>query len=819
MKKSMTMVAFSLCFLLIEWVDLCLAVQYGQPSTYRVKKVIDQDWKYYKGDASGAEQPAFNDASWVDVSIPHSFSTPYWMSSTWYRGIGWYRKNIAVSSDWSSRKVFLEFEAAFQHAWVYVNGTLVGEHKGGYTAFSFDITDNVKFGANNLIAVKLNCEWDQGITPLAGEHQYSGGIYRDVYLTATAPVHVTFYGTQVSTPFNCPPSSAGGYTGPTTVAAAPVSVKTEIKNDSKESKSYSVKSYIVDASNQIIDSSMMSSNTINAGSAFIFSQNTTLNSFKLWSPSDPYLYAVKTEVSDGASVLDTYETPLGIRWFQWTGSNGFYLNGSRVVLKGFNVHQDHAGWCDAVAQTGVYRDVKMCKDAGCNIIRGSHYPHNQAFTSACDKLGILYWSELCFWGVGGFNSNATDWNSSAFPVSNQDAFKQNCTQTLKDMIRQHRNHPSIIVWSLGNEVDYTDAGQNSALQSYISELSTVVHTDDPQRPSGLGMGYGPCSFTGLAPLVDVSGYNGDGLGVSNPGRPNIVSEYGSPSEPGRPGPDRSVTPPADQTWRAGSILWCGFHHGSRLNMGQMGCIDYDRIPHMSWYCYRLAWTQTPKPTWPAAGTAAKIQLTADVYSNPCYGIDGSHTVTNDGTEDVMLVARIVNAAHTWINNNVKVTLKITSGKGRFATGDTIAASTPWGLAGFEFRPSSSPGTVVITATSPGLEAGSVAITVNDQLTSIRNPNESLNPTVKGRTYLSIKNGNTGNVMSIIYDITGEPSPLKQPSLAIYSMKGCLVQQLNLYKRSGIIFLDKKKCCIPAGIFICRLIYGDREAATRSVMVH
>ena len=178
--------------------DQGLAAPYSQPTGLRVKQVINQDWKYFKGDAPGAEQPGFDDVAWQEVSVPHSFSSSAGVANSWYRGLGWYRKCLPVSKDWSSRRVSLEFEAAFQHAWVYVNGTLVGEHKGGYTAFSFDITDAVKFGATNLVAVKLSCEWEPDITPRAGEHQFSGGIYRDVFLVATAPAHVTFYGTDVS---------------------------------------------------------------------------------------------------------------------------------------------------------------------------------------------------------------------------------------------------------------------------------------------------------------------------------------------------------------------------------------------------------------------------------------------------------------------------------------------------------------------------------------------------------------------------------------------------------------------------------------------
>ena len=140
---------------------------------------------------------------------------------------------------------------------------------------------------------------------------------------------------------------------------------------------------------------------------------------KLWHPDHPFLYTAVSKVFDGRNVADHFETPFGFRWFKWTADQGFFLNGEHLYIKGADVHQDHAGWGDAVADSGFYRDVKLVKDAGFNFIRGSHYPHAPAFADACDELGVLFWSENCFWGMGGRSPDGY-WNASAYPTNAED---------------------------------------------------------------------------------------------------------------------------------------------------------------------------------------------------------------------------------------------------------------------------------------------------------------------------------------------------------------------------------------------------------------
>ena len=261
---------------------------------------------------------------------------------------------------WRGRRMNLEFDGVFQVAEVFVNGRRVGEHEGGYTGFTFDITDAAKVG-DNVVAVRVNNLWNAQIAPRAGEYTFSGGIYRDARLVVPAPLHVAWFGTFVSTP-------------QVSAESGTVNVKTEVTNNSGKSKSATVVTRILDAEgNQAAE--MESTRSVAPNSTLIFDQTSqAIENPKLWHPDHPYLYSVKTTVLDAGRAVDDFGSPLGFRWFKFTADQGFFLNGKHYYFKGVNAHQDHAGWGDAVADSGFYRDVKLVKDAGFDFIRGSHYP-------------------------------------------------------------------------------------------------------------------------------------------------------------------------------------------------------------------------------------------------------------------------------------------------------------------------------------------------------------------------------------------------------------------------------------------------------------
>jgi hypothetical protein len=674
---------------------------------------INQFWKFKLADVPSAQATSFDDTSWSTVGLPHSFSLPYFSSLQFYTGYGWYRKHFNVPAEWSGKRVFLEFEGAFQDAQVYLNGKSIGRHLGGYTGFSFDVTGAVATG-DNVVAVQLNNRWNAQLAPRGGDHQFSGGIYRDVNLVVTDPLHVTWYGTFVTTPT-------------ISASSATVNIKTEIRNDYATDKNCTLKTDIVDAKGATV-ATVTSTQVVAANSTVTVDQTTpAIANPSLWHPDHPTLYRAVSTVSEGTTERDSFSTRFGFRWISWSATSGFSINGAHYYFHGVNVHQDHAGWCDGVTNAALYRDVKMVKDAGFNFIRGSHYPKDPAFADACDQLGVLLWSENNFWGFGGATGEG-DWKTAgSYPnnAADQAPFETSVTDSLTAMIRVHRNHPSIVAWSMCNEVFDTSDATMAQMKALLATTVALTHKLDPTRPAGIGGAQRPKGSGRIDKIGDIAGYNGDGATISdfqNPGVANLVTEYGGVDFTSRPGNydagwgslDTTLSNgfPTEYAWRSGQARWGMFDHGSVAGSRNevSGMVDYFRLPKRRWYWYRNAYANVPPPTWPVSGTPAALQLEADKTSLSAV----------DGTDDVQLIVTVLDSKGTPISNNVPVTLSITSGPGEFPTGTSITFTPPGssdqsdiaileGKAAIEFR-SYYAGTTVIKATSPGLTAATVTIT-------------------------------------------------------------------------------------------------------------
>ena len=351
---------------------------------------LNREWKFALGDVAAAQQPGFADDAWAVVGLPHSFSEPYFLSPEFYTGYGWYRKHLTVPKEWLRKRIFLEFDGVFQIVEVFVNGRSVGMHRGGYTGFSFDISERILAGGN-VLSVRVDNSWQPELAPRAGEHVFSGGIYRNVRLVLTEPLHVTWCGTFVTTPT-------------VSATAAAVNVKTEIQNDSVETKRCTVQSDVIDQHGMIV-ATVRTSRDVAPGALLILDQDTPeIENPELWSPRYPNSYTLLTTVFDRSARVDSTATCFGIRCCEWTADRGFFLNGEHLYLKGVNAHQDHAGWGDAVTDAGFERDIRLIKAAGFDFVRGSHYPHAPAFSDACDRQGLLFWAENCFWGTAPFEN-------------------------------------------------------------------------------------------------------------------------------------------------------------------------------------------------------------------------------------------------------------------------------------------------------------------------------------------------------------------------------------------------------------------------------
>ncbi|MCI8306498.1 MAG: leucine-rich repeat protein [Lachnospiraceae bacterium] len=720
MRRSVNRVlAFVLvCCLLIPSVSYGTAAAAGENGINALQNVkecerqtvnFNREWKFVRRDIEGAEEETFNDSSWYNVGLPHDFSIPYWQDEKHFTGYGWYRKTFNVEQEWMGKRLSLDFAGVFHTAEIYINGTYVGEHRGGYTGFAFDITDYVRQG-ENTVAIRVNNIWQEDLAPRSGEHMFTGGIYRDVNLVITSPVHITWYGTFVQTP---EVSKEGSF----------VRMQAEVQNESGAPQNVRVAHKVYDADNKIVKSFESEPRTIGAGDIYNFDNTSDyLSNPHLWTPDSPYMYKVITDVYvDGVSV-DRCETPLGFRWMEWTADEGFFLNGEHFWIDGTNAHQDHAGWANAVTTAALKRDVAMIKEAGLNFIRGSHYPHSPAYAEACDEQGILFWSEAPFWctsawGEGTSDGNSKDYLSDGYPTTGnpetEARFEQSCLDSLRDMIRINRNHPSIIIWSMGNEAFF---GENhDKKKALISRMAAYAKELDPTRKVAMG-GTQMGGYDKL-PNVDVAGYNGDGAEKSeyqDPGVPNMVSEY-STHTGNRPEKFRayygsvatdSEGNPLKPAWRSGHALWCAFHHGSILSRsyGDMGFIDYYRLPLQIWYYYREKNTGVEREC-STDGTAAKLSLTAS-----------DTVITNDGTKDTHLIVTVEDADGNWVNKEPDVILEIVEGPGIFPTGKTMSFkpgdSMRDGKAAIEFR-SYYAGTTTIEAYSPSnpdIEPASITIT-------------------------------------------------------------------------------------------------------------
>ena len=720
----------------------------------RVVSNVNAEWKFKLGSVENGQAVDLDDSQWELAHIPHSFSMPYFLSERFYTGDGWYRKKINVKLN-DGQRYYLDFKGVFQVADVYVNGKLAGHHEGGYTGFEVDITDHVVNG-DNQIAIRVNNNWNGRIAPRGGEHTFSGGIYRDVDLVVKSDIHVTWYGMSITTP-----KLENGDTS--------VRVVSEIRSQTDKPCKLNVETSVFDAEGQLVASAPAKFVEVTPNAVISVETLTSqVKDAKLWSPETPVLYRAETIVSDANSgvIYDRFSDNFGFRTFKWTADKGFYLNGKNLYLYGANVHQDRAGWGDAVSHAGFERDVRYMKEAGLNIIRGSHYPHHPAFAEACDRVGMLFWSENCFWGTTGMGGPNIWGGASAYPVDEADQipFEESVIHSLRDMIRINRNRPSIVCWSLCNEVFFSDGRVMPKVRDFLKRLTNVVHEADPTRPAAVGGAQrGQIDHCG-----DIVGYNGDGERIreyQNPGIPNLVSEYGSVIEL-RPGKFNAgyeavghLTGKKEYDWRSGEIIWCGIDHGSMGGRyGWMGMMDYFRIPKRRWYYYRETLGGVKHPEWPVEGTPAKVVVTSDK----------TIIAHADGTDDVQLTATIVDASGKELSSSPDVTFRVVSGPGEFPTGRSITFNKDSdivirdGKCAIDFRSYYS-GTTVIEATSPGLESARIEIVSKGGPEFVAGKT----PVIENRPYVKF----TGELKGTMRPSGPVNMALDKPTLASESIEG------------------------------------------------
>lgn len=449
---------------------------------------FNDNWKFYLGDASGAQTPAFDDSSWDQVNLPHDYSIDQKYSQKMEAesgylpgGTGWYRKNFTVDESLKGKRISIDFGGVYMNATIYVNGKKLGTHPNGYTPFSFDITDNVKFGKENVIAVKVDHQ-----TP--SSRFYSGsGIYRDVDFVVTDTVHVDKNGTKIETP------DLKDHADGNNVA---VKVKTTVVNESENNASVKVKHTIYPkngTAEQAVGTFETEVATVDKGKSKDVQADFTVSGVKLWSTTTPNLYTVKTEVLMDGTTVDTYETDYGFRYFDFNNNTGFSLNGQKMKLQGVCMHHDQGALGSVANDRSTERQVEILKMMGCNSIRVTHNPASDELIDACNKHGILVIDEAFDGWVAPKNSNSNDY-SKWFNKKIEDGNEimgaaENMTWAQFDltaMIERGQNDPAIIMWSLGNEMWEGTGGYSAAYKTAQDNLVTWAKALDTTRPVTTG---------------------------------------------------------------------------------------------------------------------------------------------------------------------------------------------------------------------------------------------------------------------------------------------------------------------------------------------
>ncbi len=443
---------------------------------------FNSGWKFYLGNNSSAYTQSFDDSSWEDVTLPHDFSISQSFTTSGEAesgflpgGTGWYRKSFTLAEAEADSTIVINFDGAYSDAYMYVNGTYVGENHYGYTAFAFDITDYVVCDGvtENVIAVKV-------VNTLPTSRWYSGsGIYRDVTLIVTESVHVAYNGTYVTTP-NISSGDGTVYT------------EVELDNDSDTAVSVTVKNTVYTSDGETASETAEATATIAAGGTATLTASPVVEDPALWSTDDPNLYFVRTEVYVNGTLTDTYDTEFGFRWFSFDSDNGFYLNGVATKLNGVCMHHDQGALGSAAYYDAMYRQLSIMKDMGVNAIRTSHNPADEDFIDICNELGLLVIEEAFDgWNVSK-NGNSNDFAKYFSTTISEDnnILNGNSSMTwaeyaIKSMVKRDRNDPCILMWSLGNEIQ-EGASTSSSFTTIVSNLITWIQEVDTSHTFTLG---------------------------------------------------------------------------------------------------------------------------------------------------------------------------------------------------------------------------------------------------------------------------------------------------------------------------------------------
>ena len=444
----------------------------------------NRDWKFARGSRQGAEKPDFDDADWQAVRLPHDWaiSGPFDPNENGYagklpwRGEGWYRKTFTLDGTDSNRRVYFDFDGVMAFPKVYVNGQLAGQWDYGYMSFRVDATPYVTFGADNVIAVHAD-------TRNQGTRWYPGaGIYRKVTMTVCNPIHIAHWGTYVTTP-------------EVTDESATVRVRSTIQNYLDTNTQATLDVMILDPKGNPAATSRVPVD-LSAGGATEMYQSLTVKTPQRWDIETPRLYTVSTAVRIDGKVMDMDKTTFGIRTFRFTADDGFHLNGRRVQLYGVNLHHDHGPLGAAFYTRAMERQLEIMRDMGVNGIRTSHNPPAPELLDLCDRMGFVVWDEA-------FDK----WDDKAGRIEGQPSLEEYGEKQIRNLVLRDRNHPSIVIWSIGNEIGNQPYDREGKSPERVKFMSEFVRKYDPTRPVGISCHIPGTADEPILDALDLTGWN------------------------------------------------------------------------------------------------------------------------------------------------------------------------------------------------------------------------------------------------------------------------------------------------------------------------
>ncbi|MFI3258963.1 MAG: glycoside hydrolase family 2 TIM barrel-domain containing protein [Rikenellaceae bacterium] len=447
---------------------LIMSVGANSAFSQRIKQSINDAWRFskFEGDASATD---FDSSKWEVVEIPHTWNgldTDDEVNG-YFRGKGWYRRSIKVESLIPDQRVFIYFEGANQETTLYVNGKRIGNHRGGYSAFTFDVTEAITEG-DNVVSILVDNHRDLDIPPLSADFTFYGGIYRDLYLiyTPKSSISLTHY------------ASSGVYLTPhnITETTAQVSAKTYLSNTKQESQKLTLETEIIDSSGSRVAVAQNKVKIKALSENIPVDTELKISNLRRWDVDDPYMYTVYSRLYDSSGTLiDCVVNNIGVREFSFDPNTGFTLNGSYRKLVGTNRHQDYHHFGNALRDEMHVRDIELIKDMGSNFLRVAHYPQDPTVMQKCDQLGLLTSVEIPIVDL----------------ITLSDEFKQNCIDQAIEMVYQGYNSPSVVIWAYMNEVllrpPYKSSDKEakekylSAVYDIASAIENKIRELDPTR--------------------------------------------------------------------------------------------------------------------------------------------------------------------------------------------------------------------------------------------------------------------------------------------------------------------------------------------------